>query len=213
MATEENSGMEDDAPASRGLVAKLLPMIMIGAAGLLVLILIGGEIYAVAKARALQSEVTTVRKELKERGRVAGEQQAQLTALAQQVDALKADLAAKMAEIEAKNEAAKAAEVKPVAEPPAKPGAPAAAQKTSVPAEKQPPAAKAEPAKPESPKAQVAKPDAPGGGVAKAEAAKAKAADAFSCDLSGKSPEEQAKILKRCVSVMDMPPPAPAGKR
>ena len=207
MATEENSGTEDEAPASRGVMARVLPMVMVGVAGLLVLLLIGGEIYAVAKVRGLQSELTTVRKELKERGRVVGEQQAQLAALAQQVDALKADLAAKMAEIEARNEAAKAAEVKPAVEPPAKPGAPAAVHKTSAPAEKQPAA------KPEPVKADVAKPGAAVSAAPKTEAAKAKAAEAFSCDLTGKSPEEQAKILKRCVSVMDTPPPAPAGKR
>ncbi|SDH09387.1 hypothetical protein [Propionivibrio dicarboxylicus] len=207
MAAEENGTTEDDSPGLRGLIARFAPMIGAGVAGLFVLILIGGEIYFAVKTRTLQSELTTVRKELKERGRVAGEQQAQLAALAQQVEAMKTALAAK-SESDAKEEAAKApteakpaeAAAKPVAEP-AKPVAPAAAHKAPVAAEKQPVAAKNEAPKAEAPKAEAPKP-AP---------AKAKASDAFSCDLAGKSPEEQAVILKRCVSVMDMPPPA--GKR
>lgn len=214
MAAEENSGMEDDAPGPRGRMAALLPMVGAGVVGLLVLILIGGEIYAVVKTRALQSELTTVRKELKERGRVAGEQQAQLTALSQQVEAMKTELAAKAAESAAKEEAAKAAAEAKAAEtlakpaaPPAKSTAPSAPHKASATVEKAPVAAAGEPARNEAAKVDAAKAEAP-----KAAAAKAKAAEAFSCDLTGKSPEEQAMILKRCVRVMDTPPP-PAGKR
>jgi len=210
MAAEENSGMEDDAPGPRGRMAGLLPMIGAGVAGLLVLILIGGEIYAVVKTRALQSELTTVRKELKERGRVAGEQQAQLAALLQQVEAMKAELAAKAAESAAKEEAAKAAAEAKAAETPPKPvAAPAKSAAPSAPphkasaaVEKPPVAAAGEPARNE-----VAKVDAAKAEAQKAAAAKAKAAEAFSCDLTGKSPEEQAMILKRCVRVMDSPPP------
>ncbi len=212
MAAEENSGMEDDAPGPRGRMAALLPMVGAGVAGLLVLILIGGEIYAVVKTRALQSELTTVRKELKERGRVAGEQQTQLAALSQQVEAMKTELAAKAAESAAKEEAAKAAAEAKAAEIPAKPVAPAKSVAPSTPhkasaVEKAPVAAASEPVRNEAAKADTAKAEAP-----KAVAAKAKAPEPFSCDLTGKSPEEQAMILKRCVRVMDTPPP-PAGKR
>ena len=178
------------------------------------LAMVAGGIRYAARIKALQAEVVAVKKELNEKAQAHDGMQDQILALSRQVDALKSYAVARSqpsgAEvIEAAvpngsdKEAASSVHGKEKVAEVAK--GPTAAVKAESQKPVAPAVSSSSAAKPES--VAVSQPSVPA-------KAKNSASDGISCDLSGKSAEEQAAILKRCVSVMDAPPPKakPAGK-
>ena len=152
--------------------------------GIVLLSLVAGGVYCLRKTGALQAEVTHLKKDLKERARVEDE-------LREQIETLKTSLAAHAGADGGK-------EKKPLTEEAVREIAKEVASQVAKEVASKDVRAGATDAKPEA--AIPPKGKRPGG-------------DGFSCDITGKSPEEQASILKRCVGVMDAPPKArPAAK-
>lgn len=154
---------------------------------LLTVIAVGGLLYY-QKSKALHQEMLVAKNELKEKNLALDEMKAQIEALSRQLYALREYSIARSGSASARN--AKAA----VAVPPLE----ISKDILALPEGKSPegiptPAVAPPPEVPKAPKVVIPpKQTRPQG---------------QSCDLVGKSGEEQAAILKRCVGVMDMPPP------
>jgi cell division protein FtsL len=158
--------------------------------GILMTVVAVGSLLSYQRGRAVNAEMQALKNELKERNRVHDDLQAQIEALSRQMAVLKeysvARSSAAVRAREAKAEADAAAVqsgTPPVAvvAPPAS-DTPVAGGKPQA---SVPPAAVPPP--PETPKVKRSKPEGQ------------------SCELVGKSAEEQAAILKRCVGLMDAP--------
>lgn len=216
---EKSVGDEEVAPPRLSKMA-LLIIAFSAALGVLFLALVGGGVYFVKKTSGLQAELVGARKEIKgmkEKVSALEELPARVAALSRQFDELKAAQAAVPAP-EAPKPAALETETKAITgkspqthgdgkeKHESKAGAaksdghaPSAVHKEPV----------TEPAKasPRDSKPVVAgKPVALAPGVEPVLPKRAPV-ESFSCDIVGKSAEDQAAILKRCVGVMDAPPP------
>ena len=177
--------------------------------GVLALLVAAGGLVTVQMGKASHDEVQALRSELKKRDALSVEMQKRIDTLVGEVAKLNeaevqrveaAEKAAKAALEAAEEEARKAAEAAEAAakaaaekdakdkgkgKAPAKPGADERTDKTK-------------------PGTQV--PPAPRSNAVQSPVAAAPIKNTgLSCDLIGKSPEEQAAILKRCVSLMDPP--------
>ena len=181
---EESEGGKSRFHMSKFALLVGLPSVVIG---IVVLSLVAGGVYCLKKTSALQSEVTALKKDIKERTRSQDD-------LREQIDVLKRDVLALSSKREMSEETVRAVS-REVAGQVAKEIAGEAAKEAAKEATKEILAremkslvgeGKPEPAIPPKTKR-------PGG-------------DGFSCDITGKSPEEQAAILKRCVGAMDSPP-------
>lgn len=189
--TSESTEAEvvEDAPQGK---ARSLPMI-VGAALLVTVLIVAvaGGLAGYLSARALRAELAAVKKEIKELKDLGQKDvpedntvvlEAALKDMKLQVEALTKQIGTLMASV--------AAHAEPD-EPPTAQGA-GAQGKLPVPAV-------GEGGKPREGKTPEAKDSA------KSSGAVVKKYDVRNCDLIGKSPEEQAAIMKRCVSLIDPP--------
>lgn len=177
-----------------------LPLIALVCGALALLVAVGGLVF-VQMGKAGHDEVKALRSELKKRD-------ASLTEMHNRIDTLVGEVAklteAEAQRVEAVAQAEKAAaeaaeaEARKAAEA-AEAAAKAAAEKESKEKGKAKPGAAVPPAAPAAP--------APKSGAAQPVpvAAAPVKSGGQGCDLVGKSPEEQAAILKRCVSLLDPP--------
>ncbi len=174
------------------------PLALVVGAACVGLLLFGGLLgifVYLQQTKAAKADVVVLRNELKKRTAAVDELKAQIETLTVQVEKMKEDTERRAAEESARAAEAKAAEalaVPPeVATPPVKAGAAPKTAKERKPAPSVEKAAASAPAS--SPVAKGRK----------------SASEAQNCELVGKSAEEQAATLKRCVSLID--PPAKGG--
>ena len=184
---------ESDAPKKSA-----FPLALVVGAACAGLLLFGGLLGTfvyLQQTKAAKADVVALRNELKKRTAAADELKAQVEALTAQMEKMKEDAERRAAEESLKAAEAKAAEAlaepPEVATPPVKAGA---APKTAKERKPAPPVEKAAAVAP------AASPAAKG---------RKSASEAQNCELVGKSAEEQAATLKRCVSLID--PPAKGG--
>ena len=203
MADDETMEVDEEAPRPRMSKMSWLIIAFSAVLGVLFLALIGGGLYFAKKTGALQNEVTAFKKEIKElkgRAQLADDIPAQIAALKREVETVKTELGAHLVAEAAKAQAAEKEAKEKAAQKEAKEKAEAKSSVSARGASEKAPAKESV----KDPKAASAPVDAG--------KSKRPVSESFSCDISGKSPEEQAAILKRCVSVMDAPPPPPRGK-
>ena len=178
------------------------------ALGVALLSMLAGGVFYARKTGALQVEVTAVRKELNEKAQAYDALQDQVVALSRQLGLLKAYAVSSSPPVTPHGEANVPGSPGETKETPnEKPGDKGAVAKEEMKASKA--EGKVGAVKPGAPEpVPVVKPESAGATVPPP-AAKAKrvAPEGISCDLTGKSADEQAAILKHCVSVMDAPPP------
>ncbi len=187
MAHDEEVVVADEPPPARLSKTTLVIIALSVLLGiLLVTVVVGGVSYA-RKAKTLQTEVVALKKDLQGKERLHEEQQAQIEALSRQMSALKEYSVAR-------SDAERSKEDVSVGAP-----SPAPASAAAVPQAN--PVVKA----PEVPKVTKPEPVVPASSPVQAKV-KRPVPEGQSCDLVGKSPEEQSAILKRCVGVMDSPP-------
>lgn len=176
---EVDSEVVEPAPAAKpGITVVVILSILIG---VLLTVMVVGAFFYYQRSSELQSEVRSARDELKGKSVALDEMRAQIEALSRQIFALKEYSIARSSSGKASGKEAAA----PPASGGTEPGPPAAAETSKATA---------------SPAAEASKPDtAPLPPVRKVKAKPA----GQSCELAGKSAEEQAAILKRCVNLMD----------
>ena len=210
MAQDEETPVVAEEPRARLPKMTLVVISLSVLLGIMLMgVIIGGVLY-MQKTRSLQAEVAAFKKDMKERERIHGELQAQIEALSRQVDVLKEYAVARsrpeaQEALVSKGEqpSVKASgETKEISEKPV-----VSSQEASAPRESAKGAKTAVVGKQaDSERDGASSPTIP-------PKIKRPGAEGFSCDLTGKSQEEQALILKRCVGVMDTPPkPRPASK-
>jgi hypothetical protein len=204
MINDSEEVVVEDAPRAKPRITPVIVLsVLLG--GLMTVVAVGS-VFSYQRAKAVNAEMQTLKNELKEKSRVHDDLQQQIEALSRQMDVLKEYSVARSnapaparearAEAELNNKAeGKAdvkADVKAGAEVVTAPSAPA----VSVVA----PPARDKLQASEAPVQPVVIPRSP-------EPAKMKRSkpDGQSCELVGKSAEEQAAILKRCVGLMDAP--------
>jgi len=213
--SEKSEVQEEASPAKRKFPLVMVLSVLLGIS--LVVVVIGGVLFF-QRGKALQAEVVAVKKEMQEKNIGYAELQKQVEALSQQMNVLKEYSIArsgvtKTKELQPETAADSVhAALKPVSESGvvAAPSVPASAAVAAVPAKANtavpavvpakpniavPSASKSNPVATTAP--EVVTPVAPKGGRQKPEG--------LSCELVGKSAEEQAATLKRCVGVMDSP--------
>lgn len=216
---EKSVGDEEVAPPRLSKMA-LLIIAFSAALGVLFLALLGGGVYFVKKTNSLQAELVSARKEIKGMKEKVGaleELPARIAALAHQFDELKVAPAAVPAP-EAPKPAALDSDTKAVAgkspqthgdskeKHEIKAGAAKSDGHAPNAAHKEPVAEPAKASLRDNKPVVTGKPAALAPGVEPVLPKRAPV-ESFSCDIVGKSAEEQAAILKRCVGVMDAPPP------
>lgn len=176
---------------------RVVAMVLIGLTVFVLVTVLSGGVYFYQRSKVLSAEVVAMRNELKRKSESFETMQSQLEALSRQMALLKEFTVARSVNLREANVRLEKLNDS-LAAPTGKANAAAEPAVSAV------PAAAAKPATPPvaTPAAQAA---APSTSVpAKAKPAKA---DSLSCDLVGKTPEQQKEILVRCVNVMDTPPP------
>ena len=180
-----------------------LPLIALVCGALALLIAVGGLVF-VQMGKAGHDEVKALRSELKKRDASLTEMHNRIETLIGEVAKLtEAEAQRAEAAVQAEKAAAEAAEAEArKAAEAAEAAAKAAAEKESKEKGKAKPGAAVPPASPAAPAAPVPK----SGAAQPVPVATAPVkSGGQGCDLVGKSPEEQAAILKRCVSLIDPP--------
>lgn len=178
---------------------RVVAMVLIGLTVFVLVTVLSGGVYFYQRSKVLSAEVVAMRNELKRKSESFETMQSQLEALSRQMALLKEFTVARSVNLREAN-----VRLEKLNDSLAAPTGKANAAAEPAPAVSAAPAAAAKPATPPvaTPAAQAA---APSTSVpAKAKPAKA---DSLSCDLVGKTPEQQKEILVRCVNVMDTPPP------
>lgn len=205
---EEDVAVAEEVPCPRlskmTLAVIVLSVVLVAA----LLSMVAGGLFYARKTRALQAEATALRKELSEKVQAYDALQDQLVALSGQLGLLKAYAVSSSPPVTPHGETSAPVSPGEAKEAPnEKTGDKGAGAKDEIKAPKA--EGKVEVEKPVvSEPTPVAKKES-AGVVAQPPVAKAKRAapEGISCDLTGKSADEQAAILKHCVSVMDTPPP------
>jgi cell division protein FtsL len=192
----EETEVVEDTPVVK---PRFTPVIVLSVLlGMLMTVVAVGSLLSYQRGRAVNAEMQALKNELKERNRVHDDLQTQIEALSRQMAVLKEYSVARSSAAVRAREAKPEAEAKANADatvvqspPPVAVGAPpvsdkpAASDKLQVSAPAVSPPAVSPP--PEPPRVKRSKPEGQ------------------SCELVGKSAEEQAAILKRCVGLMDAP--------
>jgi cell division protein FtsL len=148
--------------------------------GVLLTVMVAGVLFHYQRSKALQAEVLATSDQLKEKSLALDEMKVQIEVLSRQMHALKEYSIARSGSSSEKNK---------------KSESPAPALDATENASPLPEA-----------KETANAPVLPSPSPPKAKKAKAKP-DGQNCELVGKSPEEQAATLQRCVNLMDTPPP------
>jgi hypothetical protein len=213
--SEESKVLEEAPPAKRKFPLIMVLSVLLGVS--LVVVAIGGVLFF-QRGKALQAEVIAVKKEIQEKNIVYAELQKQVEALSQQMNVLKEySIARSSVTKDTELQPETLAEGVPVVLKPepksvatAAPSVPAVEPVATVPAKAGVAVPAAVPAKPSIVAPTVSKSNpvaatAPEIVTAVAPKVVRQKPEALSCELVGKSAEEQAATLKRCVGVMDTP--------
>ena len=195
MAHDEEAVVAEEQPPARLPKFTLVIIALSVLLGVLLATIVVGGMSYVKKTRTLQAEVVAVKKDLQEKARLHENQQEQIEALSQQISALKEYSVARSG-------AGRGKEVKNGVPLPSVSEASGGAVNSN---EKAPTSAKEVKTEPMAPAQPPVPPIPP--------KIKRASPEGQSCDLVGKSPEEQSLILKRCVGVMDSPPKGKAAAK
>jgi cell division protein FtsL len=205
----EETEVVEDTPVVK---PRFTPVIVLSVLlGMLMTVVAVGSLLSYQRGRAVNAEMQALKNELKERNRVHDDLQTQIEALSRQMAVLKEYSVARS------SAAVRARETKPEAE--AKADADAAVVQSLPPVAVGAPPANDKPVVSDKPaasdKLQAGAPSVPAPAVSPPpEQPKVKRSkpEGQSCELVGKSAEEQAAILKRCVGLMDAPKDAKSRK-
>jgi hypothetical protein len=212
----EEAEVIEDTPGAK---PRFTPVIVLSVLlGMLVMVVALGSFFAYQRGRAVNAEMQLLKNELKERNRVHDDLQTQIEALSRQMAVLKEYSVARSSAVGPLRETPQNREAKADVKADAKADAGAAVVQSTPPVAAVASPAGGKPVAGDKP-AVAGKPPASVPAVLPAvssppeppKVSRSKP-EGLSCELVGKSAEEQAAILKRCVGLMDAPKDAKGRK-